>query len=564
MTEFFTFLIISIILVLVILILTYFINIPTSDYEKHSAYECGFEPFGDARSFFDIHFYTIGLLFIIFDLEIVFLIPVVIDISNISLFGYINLIVFLLIVLIGFYYEWSIGLLNWLPQKISSNVYKNIHILIIHHNIFNLIYNIDYIFYTLVILIIISLLLTQLTNLIYRVINLASLSLLVVGTWVYFTDMTFIYIVYILAFIGAVIMLFLSVILMLPASAITQNKVEFKLIIFSILFENNNTFENVNIWSNFIILLILLLIFYLISNILDFSLNELYYGYTLLYKNIKLFILESRCQWHKQNNFNQFFKWQYNYWYTKWIIINAFFGFGIPIEVLKSGVIKDFPLQATLVLVWHDILYYLYCEVESRLYNTIGKQMYIKISPVWGKTFFIFEKSFAPARYLRDATFPIHDSKQLYTPAPTVFSLYFLLPNNISIPFILYFSGKSLLIRFINCIVFILNLLMYFLISIIYNLIIWLTTTQFNLLLNIFKQIILFSSLVFISLPIKYNSAISLWDNNSLFYLNLINNDSLLSIKYILYEDNSLFLLVSVIGLLVALIGSAVFTKHKK
>ena len=112
MASFLTFLIISVALVLLILIATYFINIPTNDYDKHSAYECGFEPFGDARSFFDIHFYTIGLLFIIFDLEIVFLIPFVVDIGNISFFGYISLLLFLGIVLIGFYYEWAIGLLN--------------------------------------------------------------------------------------------------------------------------------------------------------------------------------------------------------------------------------------------------------------------------------------------------------------------------------------------------------------------------------------------------------------------------------------------------------------------
>jgi NADH-quinone oxidoreductase subunit A len=96
---------ISIILVLLILAATYFVNIPTTDFEKHSAYECGFEPFGDARSFFDIHFYTIGLLFIIFDLEIVFLIPVVVDISNLSFLGFVNMLLFMVIVLVGFYYE---------------------------------------------------------------------------------------------------------------------------------------------------------------------------------------------------------------------------------------------------------------------------------------------------------------------------------------------------------------------------------------------------------------------------------------------------------------------------
>jgi NADH-quinone oxidoreductase subunit A len=105
MAHLLVFLGISVFLVLVILVATYFINIPTNDYEKHSAYECGFEPFGDARSFFDIHFYTVGLLFIIFDLEVVFLIPAVVDIANISFFGYVNFILVILIILVGFYYE---------------------------------------------------------------------------------------------------------------------------------------------------------------------------------------------------------------------------------------------------------------------------------------------------------------------------------------------------------------------------------------------------------------------------------------------------------------------------
>lgn len=104
-------------IVLLILVATYLSNIPTADYEKHSAYECGFEPFGDARSFFDIHFYTIGLLFIIFDLEIVFLIPFAINVDQTSVGGYVNFLVFIVILLAGFYYEWALGLLNWVPAK---------------------------------------------------------------------------------------------------------------------------------------------------------------------------------------------------------------------------------------------------------------------------------------------------------------------------------------------------------------------------------------------------------------------------------------------------------------
>ena len=112
MLTFLGFLVTSIIIVCIILLLTYFVNIPTNDYEKHSAYECGFEPFGDARSFFDIHFYTIGLLFIIFDLEIVFLIPFAINVEHTTTISYLNFVIFILILIIGFYYEWALGLLN--------------------------------------------------------------------------------------------------------------------------------------------------------------------------------------------------------------------------------------------------------------------------------------------------------------------------------------------------------------------------------------------------------------------------------------------------------------------
>lgn len=112
MLNLFAFFVSSFLLTAVILAATYFINLPSNDYEKHSAYECGFEPFGDARSFFDIHFYTIGLLFIIFDLEVVFLIPFVVDLGNTTFFAYINMLSFMAIILAGFYYEWAIGLLE--------------------------------------------------------------------------------------------------------------------------------------------------------------------------------------------------------------------------------------------------------------------------------------------------------------------------------------------------------------------------------------------------------------------------------------------------------------------
>lgn len=131
MINFLGFLSLVVIIILVILFLIYFINIPTNDYEKHSAYECGFEPFGDARSFFDIHFYTVGLLFIIFDLEIVFLIPFAVNIEATLINEYINFIIFMIILLVGFYYEWSLGLLNLLPKKLFKNINVNYNFLIL-------------------------------------------------------------------------------------------------------------------------------------------------------------------------------------------------------------------------------------------------------------------------------------------------------------------------------------------------------------------------------------------------------------------------------------------------
>lgn len=105
MIYFLSYLFLITIIVFIILFLVYIINIPTNDYEKHSAYECGFESFGDARSFFDIQFYTVGLLFIIFDLEIVFLIPFIVDIGSTSVVEYINFIAFMFILVVGFIYE---------------------------------------------------------------------------------------------------------------------------------------------------------------------------------------------------------------------------------------------------------------------------------------------------------------------------------------------------------------------------------------------------------------------------------------------------------------------------
>lgn len=83
------------------------------DSEKLSAYECGFEAFGDARSKFDVRFYLVTLLFIIFDLEIAFLFPWAITLGDIGLFGFWSMMVFLGVLTVGFIYEWKKGGLEW-------------------------------------------------------------------------------------------------------------------------------------------------------------------------------------------------------------------------------------------------------------------------------------------------------------------------------------------------------------------------------------------------------------------------------------------------------------------
>jgi len=83
------------------------------DVEKNSAYECGFEAFGDSRHKFDVRFYLVAILFIIFDLEVAFLFPWAISLSKIGVFGFWSMMIFLGILTIGFVYEWRKGALEW-------------------------------------------------------------------------------------------------------------------------------------------------------------------------------------------------------------------------------------------------------------------------------------------------------------------------------------------------------------------------------------------------------------------------------------------------------------------
>jgi NADH-quinone oxidoreductase subunit A len=83
------------------------------DSEKLSPYECGFEAFEDSRMKFDVRYYLVAILFIIFDLEIAFLFPWAVVLDSIGLFGFVAMMIFLAILVVGFVYEWKKGALEW-------------------------------------------------------------------------------------------------------------------------------------------------------------------------------------------------------------------------------------------------------------------------------------------------------------------------------------------------------------------------------------------------------------------------------------------------------------------
>ncbi len=95
------------------IILNFLFSPKNPDPEKLSAYECGFEAFGDSRMEFDVRFYLVAILFIIFDLEIAFLFPWAISLGNLGTLGFWSMMIFLFVLTVGFVYEWKKGALDW-------------------------------------------------------------------------------------------------------------------------------------------------------------------------------------------------------------------------------------------------------------------------------------------------------------------------------------------------------------------------------------------------------------------------------------------------------------------
>lgn len=107
------FIAISLVIGLALLIAPFLLAFKAPDPEKLSAYECGFNPFDDARMKFDVRFYLVAILFIIFDLEVAFLFPWAVSFGTLGWFGFYSMMVFLGILTIGFMYEWKKGALEW-------------------------------------------------------------------------------------------------------------------------------------------------------------------------------------------------------------------------------------------------------------------------------------------------------------------------------------------------------------------------------------------------------------------------------------------------------------------
>ena len=98
---------------LAILLVPFLVAYKQPDSEKLSAYECGFKAFDDARMTFDVRFYLVAILFIIFDLEVSFLFPWAVSFRDLGLYGFWSMMVFLAVLTVGFIYEWKKGALEW-------------------------------------------------------------------------------------------------------------------------------------------------------------------------------------------------------------------------------------------------------------------------------------------------------------------------------------------------------------------------------------------------------------------------------------------------------------------
>lgn len=117
--------ILAIALSAIILGASYVLSFQNESTSKLSSYECGFDPFEDARNIFDVHFYLVAILFLVLDLEVMFLFPWAVSLNTIGLKGFIGMVIFLIILTVGFFYEWRLGALEWASQQSNPNKKNN-------------------------------------------------------------------------------------------------------------------------------------------------------------------------------------------------------------------------------------------------------------------------------------------------------------------------------------------------------------------------------------------------------------------------------------------------------
>lgn len=103
----------AVIISFIIVILSYLLVVQNPETEKLSSYECGFEPYEDARNVFDVKFYLVAILFIVFDVETMFLLPWTVSLANLNVLGFWSMIDFIIELGVGFVYVWYIGALDW-------------------------------------------------------------------------------------------------------------------------------------------------------------------------------------------------------------------------------------------------------------------------------------------------------------------------------------------------------------------------------------------------------------------------------------------------------------------
>ncbi|KAK8808922.1 hypothetical protein WA158_002659 [Blastocystis sp. Blastoise] len=109
----FIFLIMCVVLSYLAFAFSYYLGKKAEDSNKLIAYECGFNPFDDARDTFDVHFYLVAILFLMFDLEVTFLFPWALSLNVISYTGFWSMMIFIFILTLGFIFEWKKGALEW-------------------------------------------------------------------------------------------------------------------------------------------------------------------------------------------------------------------------------------------------------------------------------------------------------------------------------------------------------------------------------------------------------------------------------------------------------------------